>query len=118
MWPSPLDLGLAVAFGILAYLVCLGVDAIFKYRIENAYIGRRGGISTTPSFWNGFTARHAVLLPVAILIQHIVRFPGRVGSVLIGATCVLVVIYWLVLLRDIFRRARAGSVRSASSSNS
>lgn len=119
MWLSPLDWGLAVVFSVLAYLVCLGLDAIFKFRIENAYItGRRGRITWMPSFWNGFTARHAVLLPTAILIQHIVRFPGRVGSAVIGATGVLVVIYALVLLRDIFRRARTGSVRRASKSDS
>jgi hypothetical protein len=104
-----IDGALFVVYVGLAYLVCLALDAIFKFRIENSYIGSRGGVTTDPSFWSGFSVRHVVLIPLAALLQSIVRSPAEIGPMVLGSTAALTAVYLVLLLRDIYRRARAGS---------
>lgn len=91
---------------VIAYTCCMLLDMVILNRAAFAYIAPEGAPTIEPKFWNGFKARHVLLLPIAFLIEYLVSRKVADASplwILLGA---LALIYSILLIRNLLEQRR------------
>ncbi len=89
---------------ILSLVVCMVFDMGAKFRIENAYINPRAPLK--PTLFSGFTARHAALAAIGLVMPYILRNHIREISPAVVLVGCLMLVYGSLLCRDVFRNIR------------
>lgn len=95
-----------VGWTLMAYVCCMLADMVMLNRAAFAYIAPKGAPTIEPKFWNGFKARHVLLLPVAFLVQYLVRRQVADSSPLWIVLSLLAVIYSILLIRNLLEQRR------------
>jgi hypothetical protein len=82
------------------------LDMIILNRAAFAYIAPEGAPTIEPKFWNGFKARHVLLLPIAFLAQYLVSREVADASPLWIALGGLILVYSILLIRNLLGQRR------------
>jgi hypothetical protein len=93
-----------IGWSVMAYVCCMALDMVMLNRAAFAYIAPKGAPTIEPKFWNGYKARHVVLLPVAFLVQYLVRREMADASpfwIVLGA---LILIYAILLVWNLLEQ--------------
>src|SRR2546423_14545727 len=108
MWSGMSALGVMREMGwaVIAYLCCMLLDMVILNRAAFAYIAPAGAPTIEPKFWNGFRSRHVLLLPIAFLIQYLLRREMADSSPLWVVLGVLALVYAVLLIRNLLEQRR------------
>jgi TRAP-type uncharacterized transport system fused permease subunit len=82
------------------------MDMVILNRAAFAYIAPPGAPTIEPKFWNGFRPRHVLLLPIAFLVQYLVRRQMADSSPLWIALAALALIYLILLVWNLLAQRR------------
>jgi hypothetical protein len=72
-------------------------------RIGFAYVAPAGAPTVNPRFWAGFALRHVVLIPIAVLLQYVIRNHTGLPSTEWIVLGVLAILYTGLLMYDSLR---------------
>jgi hypothetical protein len=95
-----------VGWTAIAYGCCMLLDMLMLNRAGFAYIEPRGAPTIEPRFWIGFKLRHVLLVPMAFLVQYLVRRRIVDMSTMWIVLGVLTIAYLTLLIRDLLGQRR------------
>ena len=98
-----------LVWSAVAYACCMLFDMLAMNRAGFAYIAPPGAPTIDPKFWIGWSVRHLLLAPIAILLQHLIRYRIEEFSFMWASVGVLAVAYLGTFVRDLLRQVGSKS---------
>lgn len=96
-----------IGWTLAAYAGCMLLDMLILNRAAFAYVAPAGAGAIEPKFWNGFRMRHVLLLPIAFLVEYLVRRRMADSSPLWIAPGVLGLAYAILLIWNLLQQRRS-----------